>query len=41
MKKSGFFLTLLLLLFVVSGVNSQTVDEVIDNHIKAIGGFEK
>ena len=41
MKKSGFFLTLLLLLFVVSGVNSQTVDEVIENHIKAIGGLDK
>lgn len=41
MKKSGIFLSLLLLLFAVTGVKSQTVDEVIDNHVKAIGGMDK
>lgn len=41
MKKLSIFLSLLILLLSISGIKSQTVDEVIDNHIKAIGGLDR
>ncbi|MEO8512017.1 MAG: outer membrane lipoprotein-sorting protein [Ignavibacteria bacterium] len=41
MRKLSIFLSLLLVFFTVSGVKSQTVDEVIDSHTKAIGGLDK
>jgi outer membrane lipoprotein-sorting protein len=41
MKKLSIFLSLLLVFFAVSGLKSQTVDEVIENHTKAIGGLDK
>lgn len=39
--KTKLFSILVLIIFISSGSNAQTVDEVIASHIKAIGGNEK
>jgi outer membrane lipoprotein-sorting protein len=41
MKKISFFVSFLILLFGVTSSYSQSVDEVIENHVKAIGGMDK
>lgn len=41
MKKLGIFAALLFLIIAVTQTRSQTVDEIIDNHVKAMGGMDK
>lgn len=41
MKKLSIFVCSLILFFAASSAFSQTIDEVLDNHAKAIGGMDK